>query len=121
MVDDNSIWEFERSLWTGSAEHYRDSIADDCLMVIPKPPYVMSGVKAIEAVSDTPRWSKLDLDEQRIERVGDDIIVIAYKAEANRDGAEPYIAYCTSTYSRGAGGTWQVVQHQQTPPPVNKS
>ena len=70
MVDDNSIWEFERSLWTGSAEHYRDSIADDCLMVIPKPPYVMSGVKAIEAVSDTPRWSKLDLDEQRIERKG---------------------------------------------------
>ena len=32
-MEDSRVWEFEKSLWTGDADHYRASIDDDCLMV----------------------------------------------------------------------------------------
>src|SRR3954470_22765204 len=64
-MDDGRIWRFEESLWTGDAEHYRASIDDQCLMVLPQPPFVMSGQQAIEAVAHTPRWSKVDLPSVR--------------------------------------------------------
>ncbi len=43
------------------------------------------------------------------------LIVVAYKAVAERDGTEGYAARCTSTYRRLAHEEWRVVQHQQTP------
>ena len=52
-MDDSRVWSFEEGLWTGSAEHYRELIDDECLMVLPTPPYVLSGEQAVGAVSDT--------------------------------------------------------------------
>ena len=37
-------------------------------------------------------------------------------AEAEREGSQPYVAHCTSTYRRLGHEEWTVVQHQQTPP-----
>jgi hypothetical protein len=42
-MDDDRVWDFEKSLWTGDAEHYRTLIDDACLMVVPAEPYVLSG------------------------------------------------------------------------------
>jgi hypothetical protein len=63
-MDDNRVWSFEEGLWTGDAEHYRELIDDECLMVVPAPPYVMGGAQAVEAVSKTPRWSSVTLSER---------------------------------------------------------
>jgi hypothetical protein len=115
-MDDGRVWSFEESLWVGDAEHYRASIDDECLMVLPAPPFVMSGQQAIEAVSATPRWSKVELSERQVARPQEGMIVIAYKARAEREGVTPYEAHCTSTYRRLAHEEWRVVQHQQTPP-----
>ena len=115
-MDDDRVWTFEESLWTGDADHYRESIDDECLMVLPAPPFVMSGAQAIEAVADTPRWSSVELSEKLIARPQDGMIVVAYKARADREGNEPYEAHCTSTYRRLSHEDWRVVQHQQTPP-----
>ena len=52
--------------------------------------------------------------ETQVARPGDDVLVLAYKAEGRREGAAAYSAYCTSTYRR-SGGRWRLVQHQQTP------
>ena len=41
-MDDNRIWEFEESLWTGDAEHYRALIDDECVMVLPEQPFVLT-------------------------------------------------------------------------------
>lgn len=118
-MDDQRVWAFEESLWTADAAHYRESIDDQCLMVLPKPPFVMSGPQAIEAVSSTPRWSKVALSERRVARPQEGLIVVAYKAHASLDegerGVETYEAHCTSTYRRIAHEEWRVVQHQQTP------
>ena len=115
MTDDR-VWGFEESLWTGDAEHYRQLIDDECLMVLPKPPYVMSGKQAIEAVADTPRWSKVSLSERQVARPEEGLIVIAYRADAEKDGGEKYQAWCTSTLRRLSHDEWRVVQHQQLPP-----
>ena len=119
-MEDARVWEFEESLWTADAEHYRASIDDACLMVLPQPPYVYTGEQAIEAVQATPRWSAVELGERQVSRPEEGLIVVAYHAAASR-GEETYAANCTSTYRRRGHEDWQVVQHQQTPPIVIKT
>ncbi|HEX8840130.1 MAG TPA: DUF4440 domain-containing protein [Sphingomicrobium sp.] len=112
-MDDERIRAFERDLWIGGEEVYRERVSRDCLMVLPAEPYVFSGEDAIRAVADTPRWEQVDLNDLRVSRPQDGMIVIAYEARASR-GAEHYRAYCTSTYRRRGHEDWEVVQHQQT-------
>lgn len=114
-MDDDRVWRFEESLWTGDADHYQALIDDEILMVLPTPPYVFDGDQAVAAVSATPRWTFVAFANQRIARPEEGLIVVAYHIEASRD-EERYVAHCTSTYRRRAHDDWQVVQHQQTPP-----
>ena len=91
-MQDARVWEFEESLWTGSAEHYRDSIDPQCLMVLPEPPFVMAGKQAIDAVSDTPRWSRVTTTQRQVMRPQEGLIVVAYQAEAFRGFAgRPFV------------------------------
>lgn len=113
-LDDDRVWEFEERLWTGSAEHYRASIDEACLMVLPTPPHVLGGDEAVAAVAATPRWTAVEFSEQQIARPEEGLIVVAYRVAVKRD-EEGYEAYCTSTYRRRGHDDWQVVQHQQTP------
>jgi hypothetical protein len=114
-MDDERVWAFEESLWTGDALNYQEKIDEVCLMVLPAPPFVMGGSEAVEAVTHTPRWSSANLTERRVSRPQEGLIVVAYHARAERDG-ETYQAHCTSTYRRLSHEEWRVVQHQQTPP-----
>ncbi|HTG37515.1 DUF4440 domain-containing protein [Sphingomonas sp.] len=115
-MEDDRVWAFEESLWTGDADHYRDSIDDEAVMVVPAPPFVMTGKQAAEAVADTPRWSSVAFSDQQIMRPQEGLIVIGYTAKAEKADGEGYVAHCTSTYRRLGHEDWQVVQHQQTPP-----
>lgn len=114
-MDDDRVWAFEKSLWTGDAAHYRELVDDECVMVLPQPPFVYQGADAIAAVADTPRWEDVEIGEGRIMRPQEGLIVIAYNAKAQR-GEERYEANCTSTMRRLSHDEWRVVQHQQTPP-----
>lgn len=113
-MDDDRIRNFEASLWTGDADHYRELVDAECVMVLPTQPYVFSAEAAIAAVADTPRWDEVKLGELTIQRPQDGLIVIAYHASASR-GGERYEAHCTSTLRRIEHEEWRVVQHQQTP------
>jgi hypothetical protein len=115
-MEDNRVWAFEESLWTGGAEQYRELIDEECVMVLPEQPYVLTSSQAIEAVAHTPRWSSVSFSEQQIMRPQEGLITIAYKAHAQKDGAEGYTAYCTTTMRRLEHDIWRVVQHQQTVP-----
>ena len=86
-------------------------------MVLPHPPFVLSGTQAIEAVAHTPRWTEVAFSKGQIARPQEGIIVVAYHVEAARDD-EAYQANCTSTYRRVSHEVWRVIQHQQTPPLV---
>jgi hypothetical protein len=116
-MDDQRVWAFEESLWTATPEHYQESIdGENYLLVVPTHPHVLSGQAAIDAVKNTPRWSKVAFSEQKITRPQEGLIVVAYKVDADKEEAAPYSAYCTSTYRRLEHEVWKVVQHQQTPP-----
>ncbi len=115
-MNDDRVWEFETSLWTADAARYREAIDPECLMVVPQPPFVLSGEQAVAAVSATPRWTTVAMREQKIARPQEGLIVVAYAVRAEREGTDPYDAYCTSTYRRMEHEVWRVVQHQQTPP-----
>ncbi len=116
-MDDDRIWRFEEKLWLGDADTYRTLIDDECVMALPDQPYVFTAAAAIEAVASTPRWSEVAFTERKVQRPEEGLIVIAYKAEASRDG-EAYQAYCTTSMRRRAHGDWLVVQHSQLPPIV---
>lgn len=115
-MDDDRVWTFEESLWTGDTDHYRALIDDECLMALPQPPFILSGAEAIEAVSATPRWASVEMTRRRIARPEEGLIVVAYHVRATKADEEAYEAHCTSTYRRRAHEDWLVVQHQQTPP-----
>ncbi|MDX3911744.1 MAG: DUF4440 domain-containing protein [Sphingobium sp.] len=114
-MEDQRVWEFEESLWTGDTDHYRELIDDECVMVLPEKPFVFTGQQAIEAVTHTPSWSTVVFEQQQVMRPQEGLIVIAYHASASREGAAPYSAHCTSTLRRLEHEVWRVVQHQQTP------
>ena len=116
-MDDERVRTFETELWVGEGTVYRDRVAEDCQMIVPAHPFMLTGEQATEAVEKTPRWSSVDLQDLRISRPEEGMIVVAYNADARR-GEERYQAYCSSTYRRLAPEQWQVVQHQQTLPPM---
>jgi hypothetical protein len=113
-VEDRRIWEFEQELWLGGADVYRSRVSDHCLMALPAAPFLFDGEGAIAAVEDTPRWDQVELIDRRVERPQEGLIVIAYRAQASRQG-QSYHALCTSTLLRQGHEDWVVVQHQQTP------
>jgi hypothetical protein len=119
-MDDERVWSFEKSLWTGDAEHYRHLIDEECVMVVPTPPFVLQGHEAIEAVAATPRWDDVEISDGRIVRPQEGLIVVAYTASAYKEGSSDYSAHCTSSYRRLAHDEWRVVQHQQTPRQTSK-
>lgn len=115
-MDDARVWKFEESLWTGGADHYRELVGAACLMVLPVEPHVMGGEAAIEAVAHTPRWLHVEITQGQISRPEEGLIVVAYKANAQKEDRVGYEAWCTSTYRRLEHDVWRVVQHQQTLP-----
>ena len=116
-MDDDRVWTFEESLWTADAARYRELIDDECVMVVPAEPFVVTGGQAMDTVANTPRWQSVRFSNQQIKRPQEGLIVIGYTVEASRD-EERYLAHCTSTYRRLSHEEWRVVQHQQTLPPM---
>jgi hypothetical protein len=113
-MDDGRIKAFERDLWVGNGDVYRERVSRDCVMVVPAQPFLLRGEEAISAVEQTPRWTEVEFTDFEIQRPQEGMIVIGYGVDARR-GEERYRAYCTSTYQRLGEHDWQVVQHQQTP------
>ncbi len=115
-MDDERIWGSEEGLWTGDAENYHATIDEQCLMVLPSRPFIVTGQQAADAVSRTPRWTRVTFTDRQVARPQEGLIVIAYNARAERDGEQAYEAHCTTVYRRLEHDKWRVVQHQQTPP-----
>ncbi|HEY0029007.1 MAG TPA: DUF4440 domain-containing protein [Allosphingosinicella sp.] len=116
-MDDARVWSFERDLWIGDPALYARAIDDECLMVLARPPFILSGEQAIAAVQSTPRWTEVAFADERISRPQEGLLVAAYSVRASRAG-ESVEAHCTTTYRRLAHEEWRVVQHQQAAHPA---
>jgi len=113
-MDDTRLWSFEQSLWTEGPDNYREKVDPEVVMVLPRPPFVLRGQDAIEAVAATPVWDRAELTERQVSRPQEGLIVIGYQVRAER-GEEAYEAHCTSVIRRLEHEVWRVVQHQQSP------
>ncbi len=114
-MDDDRVWSAERDLWVGDSVLYENAIDDECLMVLPSPPFIVTGGDAIAAVKNTPRWENVEFSERRIGRPHEGLLVAAYKVNASDSKSAAFEAYCTTTYRRLGTENWRVVSHHQTP------
>ena len=114
-MQDDRLWGFEQSLWLEGRENYREKVDPEVVMVLPQPPFVLAGQRAIDAVMATPVWDRAELTERHVSRPQEGLIVIAYRVRAEKDGHAGYEAWCSSVFRRLEPEVWHVVQHQQTP------
>lgn len=59
-------------------------------------------------------WTSFKLSDQRVLELVEGSAVVAYRANAQREGGEPYTALFNSTYVREDGAR-RLAVHQQTP------
>lgn len=114
-MDDERLWAFEESLWTGGPGTYREKVDGGVIMALPQPPFILTGETAVAAVAETPVWDEAELSERQVARPQEGLIVIGYRVRAVRDGEARYEAHCTSVIRRLEHEEWRVIQHQQAP------
>lgn len=112
-MNDDLAWKTEERLWLEGIKVYDEIVDPACLMAFPS-----LGVLHIAAVrkglEGAARWKSVKMTDRTISRPGDNILVLGYAAEGQREGAQPYLCFCTSTYYRATVEGWKLVQHQQT-------
>jgi hypothetical protein len=115
MGTKETLLELERQLWNADEEFYRETLSEDAVMVFPDPTGILERSAVLESLGGADRWRRVEFDDERLVEVDDDVLQLVYRAVAERsgDGSE-YTALITTTYVT-AGGSWQLLTHQQTP------
>lgn len=113
MSDESDLWRQEETFWLGDVEKFRSAMTDGAIMVFPYPAGILQGEKITDGVASAPRWRSV-LMKDRAANIRGDVAVLAYKAEAEREGEPIRQMLCASTYLREEGG-WRLMSHQQTP------
>lgn len=108
------LWQIERRLWLDGVEAFEQYMARECLMVF-APMGIMTHDTILEGLRHAPRWSELEMKQQTTSEPSPGLRILAYRADARREGAAAYGALCSSTYVETDGGSWRLVQHQHTP------
>src|SRR3954468_22515285 len=70
----------------------------------PAPVGIMRSNAILQSLARAPRWSSVEISERHVVRPTSELIALGYRARANRAGAEPYEAFCTSSYRATTGG-----------------
>lgn len=116
-MDEPTLLAMEERFWRGGAEHYRQALADDALMVFAPPAGVLDRAGTLASIEQAPRWQAVSFSAVQVARPTADVAVLVYRARATREGGStaPYAAQCSSVYvCQGADG-WRLALHQQTP------
>lgn len=108
------LLQLEEQFWKAGAEFYRDNLAPDALMVFADPVGVMTKQAVVESISAAPRWRRIEFEEATHVQLQPGVMLLTYRATAERDADEPYVARASSVYVQGSCG-WQLAFHQQTP------
>lgn len=110
MIEDR--WAEEEAWWTLGTAEARMRTHPGCVMAFATG--LLQGEEIFAALDTAPRWQSVAItDRHAVE--GEDAVVLAYRARAERQGEPSYEAFCTSTWVRQQDG-WRLVQHQQTVP-----
>ncbi len=113
MTDFDKLWPVERRFWLDGPDFYAKRMMAEARMIFPPPTGILAGAEVLDALRQAPRWRSVAFGETSQAKAGE-TVVLAYRAEAERAGSPPYVAYCSSAYVRD-GGVWKLLSHQQTP------
>lgn len=111
-MNDEMAWRFEERLWLDGVSAYEEILDPACLMAFPGIG-VMGYAAVLEGLVGAERWTTVNMTERTVNRAGNHVVVLGYTAEGQREGAQLYRCFCTSTYG-AVGEDWKMVQHQQT-------
>jgi hypothetical protein len=115
-MDEQTLLAIEERFWRGGAEHYREALATDALMVFAPPAGVLDRAGTLASIEQAPRWQAVSFAAVHVARPAADVVVLVYQARAAREnGAAPYDAQCSSVYVRQGAEGWRLALHQQTP------
>jgi hypothetical protein len=115
-MSDEEAWAIEESLWLKGPTVYDALLDRQCVIAFSAPVGLLQGHEILESLKGAPRWAEVAMTERTVSRPDAGTVVLGYRARSQRTGAEPYSAYCTSTY-RYRADAWLLIQHQQTPVP----
>lgn len=108
----SDLWGSERRLWVEGVSTFEELMAPECVMAF-GPMGIIQNDQIIDSLRHAPRWSDVEMTDRTRTNPSNDLSIIAYRARATRDGAEPYEAICTSSYVC-VDGYWWLTHHQQT-------
>ena len=99
----HQLLELERGFWTAGVEFYEERLARDCVMVFPGAG-ILSRDAVIAAIAAASRWVDVEMADVHVAPLGEGAAILAYAAEARRDGsANPYSALVSSACVRQHG------------------
>lgn len=108
------LLDIERRMWTDGAPFYRESLAPEVLMAFPGVGF-LDRDQTIQGVEGGQRWARVEITDARLLELGPDAALLAYAAEAEREGQEgSYRALVGSVYVR-SDDAWRLAFHQQSP------
>jgi len=111
--------ELERQGWHALAtpgdagrRFYSSILREDATMIFPGGMRI-EGREPILQSLDTQPWTSFQIEDPRVVSLTSGAVTLVYKATAQRQGSQPYVALIASTYVRDPD--WKLVVHQQTP------
>lgn len=114
----DQILTLEHSGWQSlcdstGADFYGRLMIDDGVMVLAHG-FALDREQVIASLDDAPSWDEYTISDERLIRVGEDVVALVYTGRARR-GTEPeFAALMSSTYVRD-GARWKLALYQQTP------
>jgi hypothetical protein len=113
---EETLLELERAFWRegGNADFFRECLAADALMVFPAPFGLMGREATIEAVGESPGWTRFEIADSRVLEIGEHVAALAYRVSAVDANGDSYNAFISSVYTK-EGDAWRLALHQQTP------
>ncbi|MAM62140.1 nuclear transport factor 2 family protein [uncultured Maritimibacter sp.] len=107
------FWAEEENFWLEGPDFFRANMVDDAVMDFPEPTGRLKGQQVLAALENAPRWDGVNFFDRNMEKLGNKVR-ITYRAEAQRYGADSYVAKCESVYVK-LGSDWLLASHKQEP------
>ena len=116
-MTDDELLALERAGWDAlssseGADHYDRHLTRDALMAFPFG--VIDREQALEAIAAAQPWSRYEISDAHVVRLGQDAAVLVYRVTAARQGQPEFDAVVSSTFVRD-GSAWRLAFHQQSP------
>lgn len=112
-MTDDAFWTMERGFWLEGRAHYEAHWSPDAIAAFPMPAGIMAGDGFVADLPTNGSWEAVEIERRHLSRPAEDVAVLAYLGTGTR-GGERHACICSSTYLE-RGGSWRMVQHQQTP------